>query len=84
MINEWLQIAIIVFGYMLIMFIIGLIIKDNSKIDVDWAIGFIIITGYSFGYLSEHDERQIISLFCVVVWGLRLSIHILIRGCGQP
>ncbi len=57
MINEWLQIAIIIFAYMVVMYIVGLIIKDNSKIDVAWAIGFIIVTAYSFAMFSEQDGR---------------------------
>ena len=84
MINEWLQIAIIVFCYMVMMFIIGLIIKDNSKIDVAWAMGFLLITAYSFGMFSEQDGRQISSLICIALWALRLSGHILERGCGKP
>ena len=84
MINEWAQIAIIIFGYMTLLFFFGLIIKDNSKIDVAWAIGFIIVTSYSFGMFSDYHDRQIISLVCVVAWGVRLSAHILVRGCGQP
>lgn len=84
MLNEWLQICIFECGYMAALFILGLIIQDNSKIDVAWGMGYVFIAIYSFIYFAVQDGRQIVLLVCICIWGLRLSLHILERGCGGP
>lgn len=84
MLNEWLQICIFECIYMVLLFFIGILIKDNSKIDVAWGIGYVFIAIYSFITFSDQTPRQIVSLVCICIWGLRLSLHILERGCGGP
>ena len=85
MLSPWAQIALIIAGYVIIWYIIGIIIKDNSKVDIAWAIIFVAVTLYSYLMFSDDylDGRQITSLVCVTLWGLRLAIYILIRGCGH-
>lgn len=53
MLNEWLQICIFECIYMVALFFLGLLIKDNSKIDVAWGMGYVFISIYSFVYFSE-------------------------------
>ena len=56
MLSPWIQIALIILGYMLVWFIVGIIIKDNSKIDIAWGIGFILVTFYSYFMFSEDNK----------------------------
>ena len=57
MLSPWIQIALLIVGYMLVWFIFGIIIKDNSKIDVAWAIGFILVSLYSY-FMFSHDYED--------------------------
>ena len=58
MLGPWEQIAVFIAGYVSIMFILGLIIQDNSKIDVAWGMGYVLITIFSYIYFAEQDCRQ--------------------------
>jgi steroid 5-alpha reductase family enzyme len=69
--------------YMTLVFILALIKKDNSIVDVAWGLGFIIIAVYSIIQSGEVDLRKMILSLLVLLWGLRLSWHIFIRNAGK-
>jgi steroid 5-alpha reductase family enzyme len=78
-----LQVALLIFVYMTIIFGIAILKKDNSIVDVFWAIGFIVIAGFTFFKNGEKDLHRILMNLAVLAWGLRLSIHILSRNLGK-
>ena len=53
MLSPWVQIALIIIGYMFFWFAVGIIIKDNTKVDVAWGIGHIFLAFYSYFMFSE-------------------------------
>ncbi|MEI7499939.1 MAG: DUF1295 domain-containing protein [Bacteroidota bacterium] len=81
--NIILEIALVIALYMTIIFILALIRKDNSIVDVAWGIGFIIVALYSIIQSGEIDLRKMIVSLLVLLWGLRLSFHILVRNSGK-
>jgi len=73
-----------VFCFMLLMFVIAQIIKNNSIADIGWGLGFILIV---FLTLPEHTHltrKHKLMEFLIIVWGLRLSSYVGIRNWGQP
>ncbi|GAM16059.1 DUF1295 domain-containing protein [Mesobacillus selenatarsenatis] len=73
-----------IFLFMLTMFIIAQLIKDNSIVDIGWGLGFVIIAFVSyFASEGEHSLRQTIVLTLVSLWGIRLFLHLLIRSIGR-
>jgi len=74
------QIALLIFAFMTLAFIVGLLIKDNSIVDVFWGPGFIIVTAYSLAMAPDLDLRKAIIAFLVLTWGLRLAIYIFQRN----
>ncbi|MFW6311415.1 MAG: DUF1295 domain-containing protein [Nanoarchaeota archaeon] len=81
--NIYLELILVVFGYFLLFYIIGLIKKDNSFVDIGWGLGFIVITLYSLLSVQATPVDYII-FFMVSIWGLRLTWHISDRKLGAP
>jgi len=79
-------------GLMLIIFLITMLwlwsvyLKDVSIVDAFWGCGFVILAIYYFFTTpsSELHPRKILVLVLVGIWGLRLSLYLLIRNWGKP
>jgi len=77
---------------MLIIFLITMLwlwsvyLKDVSIVDAFWGCGFVILAIYYFFTTpsSELHPRKILVLVLVGIWGLRLSLYLLIRNWGKP
>ncbi len=70
--------AFIIFIMMSIIFLIAIVKKDNSIVDVFWGLGFtinawIIFILYKFPF-------GITSTIFVTIWGLRLAIYLFLRN----
>jgi steroid 5-alpha reductase family enzyme len=82
MVYALFQIAKIVFGYVTIWFIISLIKKRNDVADIAWGLGFIVICFY---FIVTQPLLPISTLVYILVmlWGLRLAVHIALRSKGK-
>jgi steroid 5-alpha reductase family enzyme len=70
---------------MLVTFAIALVKGVHRIVDVAWGLGFTAVAAVTF-VLSDgqgHDGRRLIVTVLTVVWGLRLSGHIALRGRGH-
>jgi steroid 5-alpha reductase family enzyme len=72
-----------VFAYMTAVFLIALIIRDNSIVDIAWGPGFILVGLTTLFSRPEFEARQVLVTGLVVVWGLRLATHIFLRNRGR-
>jgi len=81
--NVVVEVALVICLYMTIVFILALMRKDNSIVDVAWGLGFIMIAIYSIIQSGEVDLRKMIVSLLVLLWGMRLSFHILVRNSGK-
>jgi steroid 5-alpha reductase family enzyme len=70
---------IIVIVYATIWFLIAIYKKRNDVADIAWGIGYIIICIYLF-IVTDHWPVILVLYSLVLVWGLRLSIHIYNRN----
>ncbi len=75
-----LDVALIVFLYMSMIFVMAVLKKDNSIVDIFWGPGFILISFYSLVQSGEVDLRKLIVTLLVMIWGFRLAIHIFTRN----
>jgi steroid 5-alpha reductase family enzyme len=71
--------AILVAAYMTAWYIIALVKKDNSLADIAWGLGFVLVAVFAF-LRRESFFLPFLVTSLVVVWGLRLSLHILLRN----
>ena len=78
------SIILVVFSFMILMFIMGLVKKNNGVVDVGWGLGFILIALFTFIKNGSYTLLQLIGTTLVIVWGLRLSLHIYARNTSKP
>ncbi len=82
---EFLQLHAItglwILGLMTTLWIISLLLKDTSIVDIFWGAGFVLSAWVAFfSTLDSLGPRDWLVVSLVTIWGLRLSIHILIRN----
>lgn len=77
------EIALLILIYMTLVFVLALIVKDNSIVDIFWGLGFILVAIYSFIQDTEPDLRKWIVTFLVALWGIRLAVHVFVRNRGR-
>lgn len=75
--------AITVLLFMIVMFIIAQIKKNNSIVDIGWGIGFILIAVILLLTSERIDFKYLILFVMILVWGLRLAFHIFFRSRGK-
>ncbi len=75
--------AAAVFVYMTGVFIVALVRKDNSVVDVAWGPGFIVVAVLTFFLERGIEARHILITGLVMAWGVRLAAHIFVRNRGK-
>jgi len=84
-ISIYLTLGLVIFGLMTLLWMISLALENASIVDIFWGVGFVIVTWVTFLLTPEGfaTRKWLINLL-VTIWGLRLSLHILIRNWGKP
>jgi len=72
--------ATVISGLMLTIWLISLILKDASVVDLIWGLGFVLVAWTSV--LTTQSNNWILPLL-TTVWGLRLSGYLAWRNYGQ-
>ncbi len=78
-----LQSVIAIFLFMTAVFLLALLKKDNSIVDIAWGLGFIGVALLTFILKEGRTSRQIIVSGLILIWGIRLAAHIAIRNKGR-
>ena len=82
-------IAIYIQGFLVIMimmtflWIISVLIKNVSIVDVFWSIGFLLVGLFYFINTDGLATRKIILTILLLIWSLRLSIYLCLRNWGE-
>jgi steroid 5-alpha reductase family enzyme len=75
----------IILFLMTILWLVSLWLKNSSIVDIFWGTGFVIANWVYFMLTPDGFMlRKIIISILVSIWGLRLSIYILLRNYGKP
>ena len=70
---------------MLVLFVVSIVKRDNSIVDIGYGIGFILLAAITFlGQDITPSHRSIIITSFVTIWGLRLALRIAGRNIGKP
>lgn len=77
------NVAIVIFLYMSLFFGLAMWLKKNDIADTAWGLGFIVVTVASLLMGGGLTPRKLAVLVLVVLWGLRLAIHITLRNRGR-
>ena len=81
--SYYLTLAILLWGYMSLWFVISLVQRRNDVADVAWGLGFVLLTWTSFFLAGASGARGVLAGILVSVWGLRLAWHIHSRHRGK-
>jgi steroid 5-alpha reductase family enzyme len=73
----------LVIAMMTVLWVLSLILKNSSIVDIFWGTGFVFINLAAY-FLSQQTIQQTLLTISVTLWGLRLSIHIYLRNHGMP
>ncbi len=65
------------------LWIISVIIKNVSIVDLFWGFGFVLTAAFYFLNAEGLSSRKIILMILVAIWGLRLSIYLAFRNIGK-
>jgi len=76
-------ISIAIFIYMTLLYSLSLILKRTDIVDIGWGLGFILIAFVSLFSQEYLTDRIILVSFLVLIWGIRLSLHIFSRNKGK-
>jgi steroid 5-alpha reductase family enzyme len=69
---------------MCLMFVLAMLKKDNSIVDIGWGIGFILVTIVTLSVYGDQNFHQRLVSYLIILWGIRLSLYIGIRHWGEP
>lgn len=75
--------ALIVFLYVTFVFFLAQVKQDNSIMDIAWGLGFVILVFFNLVSSGTLYPRQVLVAILVLIWGLRLSLHIYFRKRGR-
>lgn len=81
--NYYLILALLLFSYMSLWFIVSLVRKRNDVADVAWGLGFILLAWTSFFIIGNYSIRGLLVNVLVSIWGIRLAWHIHSRNIGK-
>jgi steroid 5-alpha reductase family enzyme len=81
--NMLLTAAAVIFVYVNLVHLVALWKKDNGIMDAAWGTGFVLVALFALGRADGLDARRLLLGALVLAWGVRLSVHILIRNAGR-
>ena len=64
--------------------VVSLVRRDVSTVDLFWGTSFLVATWVYFGAAEVTLIRHLLVLGLVHLWGLRLSVYLLLRNWGKP
>lgn len=79
-----LNLAILLFLYMNLWFIVSLIKKRSDLADLAWGLGFVLLAWASLIASNQFNLRGLLITTLVTIWGLRLASHIYRRVSAKP
>jgi steroid 5-alpha reductase family enzyme len=83
MLSDFIYVSAVIFIAMNVMFVLALILKNNSIIDIFWGIGFVIVACSLAIQIQSLNFTQILFGIFLSAWAIRLSLHIFLRNKGH-
>lgn len=72
--------ALAVFVFYVVLYVVSLVKQNNTVADIGWGIGFIIAALVVLWRQDVVTIRQVVVTSLVLVWGVRLSLHVWLRS----
>ena len=75
--------ALAIVVVMLGTWLLSLVLRNASIVDIVWGLGFVVVGWVSFLTTDETGSRQTVLLVLVTIWGARLGAYLLWRNAGK-
>jgi steroid 5-alpha reductase family enzyme len=76
--------GLVVLGFMTLLWLVSLALRDSSIVDPFWGTGFVIANWVYFVLTPDgFPARKWLISILVTIWGLRLSLYLLWRNWGK-
>jgi steroid 5-alpha reductase family enzyme len=75
--------AAAIVALMVLTWLVSLVLKDASIVDIIWGFGFVLVAWTAFFVGDGYDGRKWLITLLASAWGLRLSIYLFIRNHGK-
>ncbi len=75
--------SLAVFIYMNLWFALAIAFKRNDLADTAWGLGFVLVAAVALIKSGGDNGRMVLAFILVLLWGLRLAIHIFTRNRGK-
>lgn len=72
----------ILLGAVAILWVVSLILRDASIVDIFWGLGFAVVAAIGL-WSGETTSRYRVFAVLAIVWGLRLAIYLAWRNWGK-
>ena len=82
--DVWLPGFLAIMGMMTIAWVISVVIKNASIVDLIWGFGYVLASGFYALQVEVLGPRSVLVLVLAAVWGMRLSIYLTWRNWGKP
>jgi steroid 5-alpha reductase family enzyme len=75
--------AVAIAAFMIAMWLLSLVLKNASIVDIGWGIGFVIVAWAVRARLDGNADRQRLLVAMTTLWGLRLAVYLYARNHGK-
>jgi len=79
----YLQGLFLILSLMTALWIVSVVLKNVSIVDMFWGLGFVLVNTFYF-FNTDTTPAKIVLLVLVAIWGLRLSVYLAWRNIGKP
>ena|GEM_PF-2949009 len=73
-----------VVGLMIAVWLLSLILRDVSIVDIFWGLGFVVIVWNTLFRADEWTYWAVLLATMTTIWGIRLGGYLLWRNWGKP
>lgn len=75
--------AAVIGAIMFLAWLLSVMLKNASIVDIVWGLGFVAVAWTSFAVGDGEDTRRFILALLATIWGLRLATHLAVRNIGH-
>jgi steroid 5-alpha reductase family enzyme len=83
MIRMMVESLLVVLVYMTLLFLVAMMKKNNSLVDIAWGPGFVLLVLYNLLRTGPPSLFGVTILVMTGAWGIRLAVHVGIRNAGK-
>ena len=70
---------VLIFGVMILLWLVAVAIKDVSFIDAVWPMGMVLLAAVTFWLANAASPVSALLLMLTALWGVRLGLHLFVR-----